>query len=75
MFVEDNDLVYKASVSKVYESLKNSVELLNKNCRNPYFGVSVVEPELTLGNPCYIYPKGYKALINSLVKKIKIRNI
>ena len=70
VFLGGNDLIYGAEISIVYESLKCLVDELDNTCK-PYFGISVIEPEPRLGNPRYIDTSGYRALRNSLVRKIK----
>ena len=67
-----NDLGQNVSVKSVHDSLIYLVEYLKAIC-SPRFGVHILEPELRLCSSSMVNHKEYRALRNSLVRKIKVK--
>ena len=68
-----NDLVYGSSVGNIYYNLAYLIENIYNSC-SPAFGVHILELEKRIGNPDFVDPDSYRALRNSLVRKIKEKN-
>ena len=68
-----NDLVYGGNTGSIYNNLLHLIENIYNSC-SPTFGVHILEPEKRLGNPDFVDPDSYRALRNSLVRKIKEKN-
>ena len=67
-----NDLTTTTNLKSVYDDLIFLVEYLTNTC-SPNFGVHILEPEIRRGDPRFVTPETYRALRNSLIRKIKTK--